>query len=43
MGWTPKILCASGFSEYRPVADNDTPEGKAKNRRMEIILMPKRK
>ncbi len=42
-GVDPKILCASGFSEYRPVADNDTPEGKAKNRRMEIILMPKRK
>ncbi len=42
-GVDPKLLSASGFSEYRPVADNDTPEGKAKNRRMEIILMPKRK
>jgi chemotaxis protein MotB len=42
-GVDPKFLCASGFSEYRPVADNTTPEGRAKNRRMEIILMPKRK
>ncbi len=42
-GVDPKLLSASGFSEYRPVADNDTPEGRAKNRRMEIILMPKRK
>ena len=42
-GVDPALLCASGFSEYRPVADNTTPEGRAKNRRMEIILMPKRK
>lgn len=41
-GVDPKLLCASGFSEYRPVADNTTPEGRAKNRRMEIILMPVR-
>lgn len=37
------LLSATGYSEYRPVADNDTPEGRAQNRRMEIILMPKRK
>ncbi len=42
-GIDPKLLSASGFSEYRPVADNETPEGRAKNRRMEIILMPRRK
>lgn len=40
-GVDPMILAASGFSEYRPVADNDTLEGRAQNRRMEIILMPK--
>jgi len=40
-GVDPKILCAAGFSEYRPVASNDTPEGRAKNRRIEIILTPK--
>jgi chemotaxis protein MotB len=41
-GVDPKLLIAAGFSEFRPVEDNATPEGRAKNRRMEIILMPKR-
>jgi len=41
-GVDPKLLSATGFSEYRPVAENDTAEGRAKNRRMEIILMSKR-
>jgi chemotaxis protein MotB len=38
---TPTRLTASGKGEYFPKADNDTPEGKAKNRRTEIILSPK--
>jgi chemotaxis protein MotB len=37
----PKRLTASGKGEYFPVASNDTPEGRAKNRRTEIILSPK--
>jgi len=41
-GVDPKLLLAAGFGEFRPVADNGTPEGRAQNRRMEIILMPKR-
>ena len=41
-GVDPKLLLAAGFGEFRPVADNETPEGRAQNRRMEIILMPKR-
>jgi chemotaxis protein MotB len=41
-GVDPKMLVAAGFGEFRPVADNETPEGRAQNRRMEIILMPKR-
>jgi len=41
-GVDPIHLSAAGYSEYRPVEDNGTPEGRAKNRRMEIILMPKR-
>lgn len=36
----PSRFTASGKSEYYPVAANDTAEGKAKNRRTEIILIP---
>lgn len=34
-------LTASGKGEYFPVADNTSVEGKAKNRRTEIVLSPK--
>lgn len=33
-------LVASGRSKYHPVATNDTADGRAKNRRTEIILFP---
>ncbi|MGB3947918.1 MAG: OmpA family protein [Bacteroidia bacterium] len=36
-----KRLTASGKGEFFPVASNETSEGKAKNRRTEIILSPK--
>jgi chemotaxis protein MotB len=39
-GIDPAILSATGYSEYQPVASNDTDEGKAKNRRIEIVLLP---
>jgi len=32
------LLSAQGFGDADPVASNDTPEGKAKNRRVEITL-----
>jgi len=34
-------LTAAGRGEYAPLMSNDSPEGKAKNRRIEIILTPK--
>ena len=39
-GIDPIILSAAAFGEYQPVAENDTPEGRAKNRRIAIILLP---
>ena len=39
-GVAPGLLSAEGYSEYRPVASNDTEENKAKNRRIEIVLLP---
>jgi len=39
-GVTPKRLSAAGYSEYQPSMDNDTEDGRAANRRIEIVLMP---
>jgi chemotaxis protein MotB len=40
-GLEPANLSAAAFAEYKPVADNGTKEGRAKNRRIEIILVAK--
>jgi chemotaxis protein MotB len=40
-GIDPLILSAQAFGEYKPIADNSDSEGKAKNRRIAIILLPK--
>lgn len=37
-GVKPNLLSAQGMGEANPVAPNDTPEGRAKNRRIEIAL-----
>ena len=34
----PKKLSTMGFGEYRPIASNDTAQGRNKNRRVEIIV-----
>ncbi|MFN0290255.1 OmpA family protein [Pedobacter helvus] len=40
-GVDPKRLTAGGRGEYNPIAGNDTPAGKMKNRRTQIIITPK--
>jgi chemotaxis protein MotB len=40
-GIAPERLVATGRAEYAPVASNDDPEGRQKNRRIEITLIAK--
>jgi chemotaxis protein MotB len=40
-GVNKQNLTAAGRGEFAPLMSNDSPEGKAKNRRIEIILTPK--
>ncbi len=39
-GVDPKRIAAVGFGEFRPVADNATPEGRARNRRIAVVVLP---
>jgi chemotaxis protein MotB len=39
-GVAPHQLSAAGFGEFDPIASNETPDGRAKNRRIEITLQP---
>jgi len=39
-GIFPERLSATGYGEYRPVAENDTKEGRQRNRRVEIVILP---
>jgi hypothetical protein len=34
----PNLIAAQGFGDADPIASNDTPEGQAKNRRVELTL-----
>ncbi len=38
LGFDPRRMAATGFGEYQPVAPQDTPEGRAQNRRIELKL-----
>ena len=40
-GVPPERMTAAGRSFYVPIADNDTSEGRAKNRRTRIVVLPK--
>lgn len=40
-GMDPESLMAAGHGPYKPIAPNDSPENKAQNRRIEIVLIPK--
>lgn len=39
-GVMPQNISAAGYGEFQPRADNNTTEGKALNRRIEIVMLP---
>ena len=40
-GIAPQKLSAIGYGEYRPITANETKAGRARNRRVEIVVLPK--
>jgi len=40
-GITPERVSAIGHGEFKPIASNDTKEGRQLNRRVEIVILPK--
>jgi chemotaxis protein MotB len=38
-GFAPERLSAAGYAEYHPIADNSTPQGRAQNRRVDIVIL----
>src|SRR5262249_7091280 len=40
-GFQPDRLSAAGYAEYHPIAANDTPDGRALNRRVDVVILRK--
>ena len=38
---SPDRISAAGYSEFHPAASNDTPEGRAENRRVDLVVLPR--
>jgi chemotaxis protein MotB len=41
VGVDPRLISAAGHGEYQPIASNETEQGRTRNRRIEIVLVPK--
>ena len=39
-GLQTTAVSAASFGEFRPITSNSTPQGRAQNRRIEIVLVP---
>jgi len=40
-GIDPRLISATGYGQYQPIESNETEKGRARNRRIEIVLVPK--
>jgi chemotaxis protein MotB len=40
-GIDPHLISATGYGQYQPIESNKTEKGRARNRRIEIVLVPR--
>jgi len=40
-GFSPERLSAAGYAQYHPIVSNDTPERRAQNRRVDVVVLEK--
>jgi chemotaxis protein MotB len=38
---SPERISAAGYAEFHPVAGNDTADGRAENRRVDLVVLPR--